>query len=290
MTSPRRWSPVLLILLALAACGPVPRPFQPEVKRDNALFLLRNGSQLQVLPLEQAPPGVSDAFAERLVRALRFQGLTATTLSDGPDGYRLRGRASVNPLADGREEVLTLWELVDGRDRRLAQRAQRSELPGGHWQLGSPGALDQVASDVADSLVELVRAPANEARPDPVLADGRLLLAPIEGAPGSSGQFLAQALAAELRRLEPTFPGVRRGPALVILGKVGLGQPRAGWQRVALTWRVVEAISGEELGRINQRNSVPAGSLDDTWNDLAKPIAEGAAIGIADVLKKTGRS
>lgn len=286
----RHWVPVVLILLALAACGPVPRPFQPEIKRDDALFLLRNGSQLQVLPLEQAPPGTSEAFAERLVRALRFRGLTATTGSDGPDGYRLRGRASVNPLDDGREEVLTLWELVDGRGRRLAQQARRSELPGGHWQLGSPGALDQVAGEVAESLVELVRAPGSAAQKDPVLADGRLLLAPVEGAPGSAGLFLAQALAAELRRLEPTFPGIRQGPALVILGKVGLGKPRAGWQRVALTWRVIEAISGKELGRVNQRNSVPAGSLDDTWNDLAKPIAEGAAIGIADVLKKTGRS
>ncbi len=290
MTLSWRWAPIALALLALAACGPVPRPFQPDVKRDDALFLLRNGSQLQVLPLEQAPPGISEAFAERLVKALRFQGLTATTLSDGPSGYRLRGRASVTSQADGREEVLTLWELVDGRGQRLAQQAQSSELPGGHWQLGSEGALDQVARQVAESLVELVRAPDRGAAQEPVLADGRLLLAPIEGAPGSSGLFLTQALAAELRRLEPTFPGVRQGPALVILGRVGLGQPREGWQRVALTWRVVEAISGKELGRINQRNSVPAGSLDTTWNDLAKPIAEGAAIGIADVLKKTGRS
>ena len=279
----------LLAILLAAACGPVPRPFRPDSKGEGEddLLLLRNGGSLKVLPLQQGAPGVRGAMAERLAEVLRAEGLAATAKAEQPTRYTLRGRGVVQPLADGREEVLTLWELVDAGGRRLGQRGARSELAAGAWQRAEPQALERVARQASQALLALVRDPAPSGRVDPELAEGRVLLAPIEDAPGDSGRLLSRALMAELRRLEPRFLSARQGPALIIVGEVGLGEPEEGWQSVAVTWRVLEAVTGEELGRVDQRNRVPAGSLDRSWADVALPIAEGAAAGIANLLART---
>ena len=288
----RRSLPALCLVVAFlaGACGPVPRPFRPDAKGEDDLLLLRNGGSLKVLPLQQGAPGVRGAMAEQLAKALRAEGLAATAKAGQPTRFSLRGRGVVQPLPEGREEVLTLWELVDAGGRRLGQRGARSELPAGAWQRAEPEALERVARQASQALLALVRDPAPTGRFSPELAGGRIVLAPIENAPGDSGRLLSQALMAELRRLEPGFLGAREGPALIIVGEVGLGQPDQGWQNVAVTWRVLEAVSGAELGRVDQRNRVPAGSLDRSWTDVALPIAEGAAAGIANLLARTRKS
>ena len=289
----------LLAVLLAASCGPVPRPFRPDTKGEDDLPLLPLRSSVKVLPLRQGAPGgpgvpgapaAPRAMAEFLAAALRADGFTATAKVDQPTQFTLRGRGVVQPLPDGREEVLTLWELVDASGKRLAQRGARSELAAGAWRRAEPRALKQVAQQASRALVSLIREPEPAAGSAPSLAEGRVLLAPIEDAPGDSGRQLSKALVAALQRLEPGVLSNFGGPAVIIVGEIGLGEPRQGYQSVAVTWRVLEAVSGEELGRVDQRNQVPAGSLDRSWANVALPIAEGAAAGIADLLAKSKES
>ncbi len=289
----------LLAALLTAACGPVPRPFRPDTKGDDDLLLLRNGGSVKVLPLEQGAPGGPDvpgapavprAMAEYLAAALRADGFAATAQSDQPTQFTLRGRGVVQSLPGGREEILTLWELVNAGGKRLAQRGARSELAAGAWQRAEPQALKQVALQASRALASLVRDPDPTQGDIPRQADGRVLLAPIEDAPGDSARLLSQAFMAEMRRQESDIFTTSDGPAVIIVCEVGLGAPRDGWQSVAITWRVLEAVSGEELGRVDQRNRVPAGSLDRSWAPVVLPIVEGAAAGIADLLSKTKES
>ena len=289
----------LLAVLLAAACGPVPRPFRPDTKDDDDLLLLRNGGSLKVLPLQQGAPGGPDvpgapavprAMAEYLAAALRAEGFVATAKPDQPTQFTLRGRGVVQPLPDGREEVLTLWELVDAGGKRLAQRGARSELTAGAWKRAEPQTLKQVAQQASRSLLTLVRDPPATGGETPRLAEGRVLLAPIEDAPGDSARLLSQAILGELRRLNSDVLYANDGPAVIIVCEVTLGEPRDGWQSVAVTWRVLEAVSGEELGRVDQRNRVEAGSLDRSWAPVVLPIAENAAAGIAALLNKTRKS
>ncbi|MDJ0942704.1 MAG: hypothetical protein QNJ30_04540 [Kiloniellales bacterium] len=300
----RRWRLATLCLLAAllaAACGPVPRPFRPDSsgQGEDDLLLLRNGGSLKVLPLQQGGPGGPDtpgapaaprAMAEYLAAALRADGFAATTRAEQPTQFTLRGRGVVQPLPGGREEVLTLWELVDAGGKRLGQRGARSELAAGAWRRAEPQAMKQVARQASRTLLSLVRDPEPTEGDGLTLAEDRVLLAPIEDAPGDSGRLLPKALLAALRRLEPELLANRGGPAVIIVGEVGLGDPVQGWQSVAVTWRVLEAVTGEELGRVDQRNQVPAGSLDRSWAGVVLPIAEGAAAGIADLLAKAKKS
>ena len=73
--------------------------------------------------------------------------------------------------------------------------------------------------------------------------------------------------------------------ALTIRGNVELAKAEGGSQRVTLRW-VVETPKGSTLGDVKQANTVPAGSLDQSWGGAATAVAEAAAGGIFDVIKK----
>ena len=54
---------------------------------------------------------------------------------------------------------------------------------------------------------------------------------------------------------------------------------------VSLSW-VVKSPTGKVLGDVKQANDVPAGSLDEGWGGAATAVAEAAASGIFDVVKR----
>ncbi|MFQ3623453.1 MAG: hypothetical protein SNJ73_07895, partial [Acetobacteraceae bacterium] len=56
-------------------------------------------------------------------------------------------------------------------------------------------------------------------------------------------------------------------------------------QRVEITWTVLRA-DGTELGMVSQLNEVPAGTLDGLWADVAVVVAEQAATGVAEVIRR----
>ena len=61
--------------------------------------------------------------------------------------------------------------------------------------------------------------------------------------------------------------------------------PKARRQNVALAW-TVSSPDGRKLGTINQANDMPVGSLDDGWGDDAFYVAQAAAGGIYDLVKR----
>ena len=87
-----------------------------------------------------------------------------------------------------------------------------------------------------------------------------------------------------MRRLALPVLSAPRGDALTIAGEVDVSKPKGGTQRIALRW-TVSAPDGRPLGKIDQANAVPAGSLDRGWGDNAVPVAEAAATGIFDLIK-----
>jgi hypothetical protein len=56
-------------------------------------------------------------------------------------------------------------------------------------------------------------------------------------------------------------------------------------QSVSLRW-LVKSPTGKVLGDVKQANDIPAGSLDGGWGGAATAVAEAAATGIFDVVKR----
>jgi len=64
-----------------------------------------------------------------------------------------------------------------------------------------------------------------------------------------------------------------------------VAEASGGSQKVKLSW-VVSDPQGAMLGDVKQANAVPAGSLDQGFGDAALMVAEAAATGIFDLIKK----
>ncbi len=244
---------------------------------------------VQVLPIEGEPPGYPAWTADTLADALRSRNLPATTRPLGSTAHRLRGRAVVQPIDDGHEEVMLHWDLQDPAGARVAAYRQRARLPRGAWRLGANDGIVEILEVTAEAIASQVQDVPQAQRSVPGFPGARLVILPIR-APGDGSLSLAKALAEELSRAGlplAEHPGTRD---LLIDCQVSLSPPGGYWREIRLSWAVNDAKDGRELGRIDQANRVPAEQLEGPWGQLSAQIAQGAAAGILDLLDHLGRA
>jgi hypothetical protein len=261
-----RRAPLLLALAcawALAACGQLPRPFQPEDKPlpDIAEAEVEARAGVFVAPL----PGED---SERLTGAL----VAALQAADVAASRHARNRASHRISARLGESGSLRWSLV---------------APGGETLLAfneAPGAesIGRVAQMFALFLNPEPPPPPEQARP-------ALAVPPVDGAPGDGRLALAlamrQALAAEGF---PTDHAVVEA-AYLVLGSVHVEKVAnsAAEERVSVDWTVL-GPDGARLGTVSQSNQVAAGTLDGTWGAVARVVAQNGAQGVVALLARLG--
>ncbi len=107
----------------------------------------------------------------------------------------------------------------------------------------------------------------------------------VTGAPGQGNRELAEALRNVLKKAGwPVYRKPRRD-SMSIAGKVEMGPKRKNGQRVRIAW-TVKSPSGRVLGVIRQENTVESGSLDTGFGPAAGVVAEAAADGIFQLVRK----
>jgi hypothetical protein len=298
----RRALAVLLLpgLALLAACGQVPQPFKPD--KEPAVFAGRiDQSRIAVLPPQAeggaaALPGNPRLAAEILAQALSDQGLLATP---GHASGKMRRLKSVMRLVDDpaapqtHETVEVEWTLFDPNGFQIDSATERFTLLTAAWDAGKAAVLEEVASVAAPRVAAFIEGPQirqaaaeSEQARIPGFPGARLVVLPVEGAPGDGPESLRQALERQLSLAGlPTADSPATGD-LVVRGRVEMSPPQQGQQEIAITWTLEEAGRASSLGEVNQANQVPAGSLDGAWGSAAEGAAQGAADGLFDLLDR----
>ncbi len=178
-------------LLALSACGDLPRPFQPDEKEDQGQA---GADPRRRPPVEQAefvilpPKGVTDAMAERLpiaiVLALREQGIVATTNGNGaPRTIEVTGKPQ---QVKDELRIAWTWTVRDAKGTLIGRHEQIVTARADEWLDGGDRLISRVASRGAYHIADMIgRAdPANA----PVGAQTTVLtpteVPPAGGAPG----------------------------------------------------------------------------------------------------------
>ncbi|MDX1709779.1 MAG: hypothetical protein R3316_01415 [Rhodovibrionaceae bacterium] len=278
---------LLLLGLAVAACGPLPRPFQstPAEKSDNGLLELPQGRGVYVLGVD----GRRGAPAQAAAAELRALGLPAGTALANEGSYALAGFSEVEDRPGPDENVAIQWVLSAPDGRILQNTNSTLSLPDGLWRTGDAAALrahlHPAMRDIAATIMP-DRPSANRAVSGSAGAGLAIVkvTAPGDG-PESLSAAMEKALAAE------GLP-VRREAGeddLRIEGEVTVVPQGGGLERVAIVWTVRRPEDSEPLGTVRQENTVPAGLLSGPWGGNAQVVAQAAVPGLVDLLRKTGR-
>ena len=282
---------VLLTGLALliGACQPLPRPFKPDGdKSANPLLGLPDAGGVHVLNIDGAPTTAAQRLAAAMASALQELNIPASTFSANERSLFLQGSANTRRLARRSVEVELSWELIDNAGKTVGRHSQRTVLSDQAWRNAQPEPLKALAASAAPKIAKLMQEPAPKpsnlaARTPPVH------VAPVTGAPGDGDDSLRRAIRDTLSRAGVTVVDRRAKAEYVVVGKVSMGRPRAGRQKVDIVWSVRDR-KGEEKGDIKQSNTIRKGELDRRWGDIAFLVAQGAADGVTALLRKLSRT
>ncbi len=265
---------MLALTVALAACQPVPRPFVGSSHADVDLLTRPDNTGIVVAAIVDAPPAAAAGLAEAVAEYLREAGIPATSGSGNNSSTVLRGRV-IDPGAEARIE----WTLAAPGESEPVMFSQSIEgTPIRPWALGDPDLMMQLASAAAPQVVAMIQ---GEPIIEPVSAT-RVAVRPVTGAPGDGNASLTSAMRSALIDAGVEL-ATEDTAGLAVAGTVETTPPAGGEQNIRISW-LVTAGGGESVGRITQESPVAANSLDQYWGDVAVFVAQGAAVGIVEIL------
>ncbi len=288
--APTRWLAAAL-LLALSACGDLPRPFQGDPGIDAVRLARPPTARLAVPTPPQALLGNDGAerFAEIVADELEKIEVPAVARTPRSGDWKL---AITAELTGG--SVVPTYTVLNPQGASQGT-VQGAPVPAAAWAAADTPTLRQAGSSVAHDLSSLLtRIEAARKASDPAAMRARasppkVALVAVKGAPGDGNAQLARQMREFLTQRGLVVQDGARGADWLLEGRVEVARgASAGTQRVEIQW-ILANVYGEEYGRIVQMNEVPAGSLDRAWGDVAFVVADEASGGVKDVIDRQPR-
>ncbi len=109
-----------------------------------------------------------------------------------------------------------------------------------------------------------------------------ILIKTVDGAPGDGNQALMLAIKQALRVRDFMVTEDPRQAVFLIEGRVEIAPPANGRQQAKVVW-TISTVSGGQVGRAIQENTIPAGSLNGAWGQVATMVANAAADGVEEL-------
>ena len=266
----------LVLCVALAACGDLPRPFQPADKSTQTWAAPGDAAWGSILvpPIGGLPADQSGALVDEVVEALQLRDIPASAHAGGRGSIVLAGNVSV---AAGKLR----WSLI-APDGETALRFEEARLDASSIGIGADD-LKAIAARAAGRVAALLKPPATQDRGRPLQVP--VAVETVRGAPGDGGVALARAMRHSLARVGVTVVDAPKDGMLTLQGWVAVERDDtiADSATVTITWDVLHP-NGERLGTVTQSNRVGAEQLTGTWGMLPRLVARAGAPGIAQLL------
>src|SRR5688572_30405834 len=134
-----RLAAVAAILLAGAACQPLPQPFADEsASAANPLLEPTDGGGITVRAPEGLAQPDSRAMAEAIAAALRDAEIPASTEGSNKLSRFLNTRVAAQPAAADRVRIALDWSLADAKGGRATKGAVNTEVEAAQWNAHAP--------------------------------------------------------------------------------------------------------------------------------------------------------
>lgn len=273
---------VLAVLFLAAACQPIPHPFEDIAHRPGSPALRPPDSAgIVVQPVTGAPAPAATSLADALAAALRDGDVPASTHGHNRGSFRLDTAATTQTLGPAQTAITIDWQLLNADGKVVGTGEARREGASALWQQGDDKLAAALAGDAAPAIVRLVSGDA----PAAVTVEAAVAVGSVAGAPGDGGTALARAIALTLGRAGVDVAAGAAKARFTLSCQVEVRPAPDGKQHVTVRWALSSA-KGVRIGEVAQENTIPAGSLDGAWGDIAYAVASAAAPGIAQLVER----
>jgi hypothetical protein len=276
-----------LFAIALAACqgGGLSSP----VSHANAVtpaLTPPDSAGILVLPVSGAPSPAATDIAQAMADALQQADVLASTSASNQRSFRLSSTVTTLAAGDGGDAIFITWTLADANGRKLGGAESNTTASEASWARGGDDIARALANPAVPVLAKLIEsdAPLPQGNVNPVVALGS-----VSGAPGDGDVALARAMGAALGRVHVELADPGGKPDYTLSGSVEVSAPSGPNQKVKVSWALLRP-DGSEVGRVNQENAVPAGSLDRFWGDIAYAVTAAAAPGVRQLIEQAGNA
>jgi hypothetical protein len=229
------------------------------------------------------PDAAAKQFASALAAALQKAEVPAVSDSPRSDDWRLAVHAAIHG-----DTVVPVYAVIDPRGADQG-RTQGPPVPTADWSAAAPATLTQAATAAGPGIATLlthIEAALMQADPNSLYYRApHVMVAAVTGAPGDGNYSLTAQMRDKLSHLGPLVQDTPDGADFILRGQVKVVPIEGNKERVEIQWLLFDA-AGHDLGRIIQLNEIPAGSLSSFWGDVAVVVAQEAAGGVEEVIKR----
>lgn len=280
-----RLAALALLVLTVGGCGDIPRPFGREAytKHHNEFLFVREAAGIHVEPVDGPVDWVGKAMASAMAEALVDHSVVASDRARNRNSYVLKSSGYQQLREDGPPELVMKWVLNDPAGETIGEKSFTSVPPPAFWETPAPAHFrdiaDQTAPEVAAWLIPALGPQIASDLPP-------LHLDLIEGPGGRGNAILRQTMLRQLqtRGIEIVESSAIPEGALSLKGRIDIKPVDGETDLVAISWRLAD-LGEREIGVIDQSNTVPAGTMNESWLSAAPLIADGALEGLMPLLE-----
>lgn len=273
----------VLLAIAVAGCGKLPRPFEPGAKdMNNPLLRLQDSPGVVVAPVYDAPAEIAAPMADLIAAALGREDIPATSSGVLDFGNLLESWYRLENSRAGRVDIVIDWRLSDPSGAEIAARTARMRVLIADLAREPEPLVAELAADIAPLVARTMigeRAPAVE-------SGGRTLaIGEIRGAPGDGASALRWALRAVLRRAGVALAGDGDGATAVMDADIEVTSLNATEDRVRLVWTIRDSAR-KKLAVMRQENKVPSGRLSRRWGSMAFDVVLAMRAEVVETMRR----
>ena len=283
------WIKVLvgLTLVAVAACGKLPRPFEPGAKDpNNPLLTLQDSPGVVVAPIYDAPLELAAPLADGIAKFLRAQDVPATAADILNSGNLLEGWYLQTDTPAGQTIVVIDWRLSDKNGAELLALESRVGMPTAALTKEPQLLIKRMTADVAPKVAEAMigerTAQIDASAPSLAIGD-------ITGALGDGNAALRRAFSAVLHRTEITITKFPEGAMATLDGIVQVTPHSEEEDEVRIVWTIRDSEQ-KTVSVLKQDNRVRKGRLARRWGSMAFDVALALRHQIVETMRRLGNS